>query len=181
MWKCKKCDSISRGSIYVSDGYCKQCDDYALLERFDPLNDIKQYNRKFYYEQWNHQYSEFVYNVKRFFYLESITNQFTIETLEKLQKMTRLIEVEVIKTHTFQKVKKINLFFPCPFAISNDESELNAISEKQYITRSDCYQFIEVHIARASGFKKLIFFLFYMQCLREYIIYRKTLKILEVK
>jgi len=42
MWKCKKCSHIiteGRGSIHVTNGYCPECKEYAVLERYDPLNE----------------------------------------------------------------------------------------------------------------------------------------------
>ena len=38
MWKCSKCQTITKGSIYATDGYCKICKEYHLLGRYDPLN-----------------------------------------------------------------------------------------------------------------------------------------------
>ena len=39
MWKCKKCKEITKGSIYVSTGFCENCNEHNLLERYDSLND----------------------------------------------------------------------------------------------------------------------------------------------
>lgn len=42
MWRCKKCGDITQGSVYAKDGYCGICDEYFLLERYDPLYDKEE-------------------------------------------------------------------------------------------------------------------------------------------
>ena len=37
-WICSKCGNKSKGSIFVSTGYCKKCKKHELLHRFDSLN-----------------------------------------------------------------------------------------------------------------------------------------------
>jgi hypothetical protein len=38
-WKCKKCQTISKGSTFASTGYCKVCREHGLLERYDSLQE----------------------------------------------------------------------------------------------------------------------------------------------
>lgn len=47
MWKCKKCGNIESGGKFVRDGYCSLCDEYFLMERYDPfLEKTKEKEKK---------------------------------------------------------------------------------------------------------------------------------------
>ncbi|MGV9141707.1 MAG: hypothetical protein ACOC1X_02105 [Promethearchaeota archaeon] len=42
MWKCKNCGKVIKGSKFVQDGHCENCDQYFVLERYDPLFENKK-------------------------------------------------------------------------------------------------------------------------------------------
>jgi uncharacterized cysteine cluster protein YcgN (CxxCxxCC family) len=38
IWKCSKCKKVIAGPLYISDGYCDFCNEYNVLEKYNPLN-----------------------------------------------------------------------------------------------------------------------------------------------